>query len=277
MLRNIFVSFAFLFASALFASHEIGDVLDYITDLESKIHCDGTTTNNEIISDSEGRDVKVTYFCKDGMPELQQASIVNNKGLLETEISRVNFIGDVFAIREKYSTFHDNGSTKTTTEYFVEYNPKENTSRSIYTNNDEYSEDKRIKRSVNMQSGTTTEESWEYFPNGVRSKYTVVITTDKDKSESVIDYNQSGEKIRDTEIYYDLTENTPYKKEVTAYDLKSQKILEVVIYEYENGIERFKTTDEYERGKLLSRTYYELIYDEQGKFKKEKKTGKDIF
>ncbi|HOW16352.1 MAG TPA: hypothetical protein PK443_01430 [bacterium] len=277
MLRNIFVSFVFLFASALFASHEIGDVLDYIMDLESKIHCDGTPTKNEIISDSEGRDVKVTYFCKDGMPELQQASIVNNKGLLETEINRVNFVGDVFAVREKYFTFHDNGSTKTTTEYFVEYNPKENTSRSIYTNNDEYSEDKRLKRSVNIQSGTTTEESWDYFPNGARSKYTVVITTDKDKSESIIDYNQSGEKIRDTEIYYDLTESTPYKKEITAYDLKSQKIVEVVIYEYENGIERFKTTDEYERGKLLSRTYYELIYDEQGKFKKEKKTGKDIF
>ena len=129
---------------------------------------------------------------------------------------------------------------------------------------------------MNIQSGTTTEESWDYFPNGARSKYTVVITTDKDKSESIIDYNQSGEKIRDTEIYYDLTESTPYKKEITAYDLKSQKIVEVVIYEYENGIERFKTTDEYERGKLLSRTY-ELIYDEQGKFKKKRKQVKTFF
>ena len=37
--------------------------------------------------------------------------------------------------------------------------------------------------------------------------------------------------------------------------------------EYENGVEKFKTVDDYEKGKLFSKTYYELIYDEQGKLK----------
>jgi hypothetical protein len=277
MLRNIFVSFAFLSTSLALASQEIDNIPVYITELESKIDCNGSLSGNDVVVDSDGRDVEVLYFCKGDRPELQEARIFNDKKWVDVEINKVSFGEGVFTVREKYFTFYDNGNIKTTTEHFVKYNVKDDTKETKHTIIDEYSEDRRILKTIKIQTNNTTEESWEYFPNGARSKYTVIITTDKDKSESIIDYDQSGEKIRDTEIYYDLIEKTPYKKAITEYDLKSQKIVQVVVYEYENGVEKFKTVDDYEKGKLFSKTYYELIYDEQGKLKKEKKTGKDVF
>ncbi len=105
----------------------------------------------------------------------------------------------------------------------------------------------------------------------------MIVSTANEKTETVVTYNQAGEKINDTETYYDVENGAPYKRSITEYELKSQKILKVVVFDYEDGVEVLKTVFTYEKGNLVLKTYYELIYDAQGKIVREKKIGKETF
>ncbi len=272
-----------IFSCVLFSNayaqddQEIGDVVKYVQDIESKLSCPIKNTVGLDIKDMFDRKVDmIVYFCPDGVPALQQADILNDKGFVALTLDRTSFGQEFYIIREKYNHFNDNNTIEKTVEHAVKYysNGKVEKISSIY---EEFSDKGKKLKVVTIKPDFSKEQTLEYFSDGTVSKNTNIVITAKDTDEFIEEYSQAGKKIKETEISYDVETSKPYKKTITEYDASGLKIVSVVMYDYKDGVENVKTVSIYEKGKLVANVYYELIYDANGALLKEKKIGKDVY
>lgn len=278
MLKRFFlvpVFFGLLISNAY--SQKMDDLSTYISDLESKLSCPIKTISEKTEAvDLLGRNVNVQYSCVDDKPLLDTAVLLDEKGLLIFEASKTVFETGEIVTREKYVNYYEDGTEKSSEQHIYREGGRAGSGRltSIYLG---YSETSKmtIRRTVNPSK--VSEERWEYYPNDVVSKRIIINDNEQWRQEFTIEYNDLSQKIKETEVFYDPGETVPYNSSVTDYDPKTQKTLLSVSYDYEDGVKKTKSVYEYEKGKLVSQTIYELVYDDEGNLVNEKKISKETF
>lgn len=277
MFRKLFTAALFFGFIASAYSQEIDDLSKYISDIESKLSCPVKNVGQKVaVKDMFDRDASVAYGCPNNTPLLEVAVVKNSSGNIVLELSCTVFEGGEYVMIKTDYVYYDAGNLKSSRSYMAKYDKDGSFEYDNTTSVDYSSNAKKIKK-VFVTSQRTDEETWEYFANGVVSKYTVKKITSKDKEESIIEYNETSFPVKETDIIFDVETSLPYKKSVTEYDPKSKKILSTVMYDYENGHESIKTLYSYEKGKLVSLSVYELMYDDQGNLSREKRIDKQVY
>ncbi len=278
MLKKLFLVpafFSLLISNAY--SQKIDDLSAYISDLESKLSCPIKTINKEIDTvDLLDRNVHVQYTCVDNKPLLETAVLLDDQGHIIFEASKTVFETGEVVTREKYITYYEDGVEKSSEQHIYREGGRVGSGRltSIYL---EYSQTSKMTKRKTVNPSKTSEERWEYYSDDVISKRIIINDNEQWRQEFTIEYNERSQKTKETEVFYDPGETVPYNSSVTDYDPKTQKTLLSVSYDYEDGVKKTKSVYEYEKGKLVSQTIYELVYDDEGKLVNEKKISKETF
>lgn len=252
-------------------SQEIDDISKYVRDLESKLTCPFSAQSATNVHDIFGRKVEeLIYSCIDNVPTLLNASVLDNRHFLTLELIVSDFREK---ITEKSYIISDDGSLKSISKQVFKFaingvSERISSTQIDYVENATAENDK-VVRKLSINKENTTEELWEYFGNGVISRYTIITTTDTKTESNSKEYNETTQIIRETIIISDINTSFPNQKTITEYDPKTAGITRTNVHYYENGVERKRTEFIYKKGKTSERSY-EITYDEDG-IQQEKK------
>ncbi len=252
-------------------SQEIDDISKYVLDLESKLTCPFNAQSATNVHDVFGRKVEeLIYSCIDDSPALLNASVLDDRHFLTLELIVSDYREK---ITEKSYIISDDGSLKSISKQVFKFvvngvSERISSTQIDYIENATAENDKVVRKlSINKES--TTEELWEYFANGVVSKYTTLTTTDTKIESNAKEYNETTQLIIETTTISDINTSFPNQKTITEYDPKTGVITRTNVHYYENGVERKRTEIIYKKGKTSERSY-EITYNEDG-IQQEKK------